>query len=139
MGSDNIETDGGVLPIPPDFPVTWDSEDEAAMLWRWDDIHSPLPASPMSVSISEASMGSGSARGARELKRPSRGPRKRFNALAQPFQLRGEFFTFPLKPPSRYVLGRVSLHWVSPAPAPQLDGRRHNSRGSRRRPRAQYL
>ena len=82
MASDNTEKSGRVLPIPSDFPVTWDSEEEAAMLWRWDDTHSPLPASLMSVSISEESMGSGSARGAQELKRPSRGARKRINGYS---------------------------------------------------------
>jgi phosphohistidine swiveling domain-containing protein len=51
-------------------------------LWRWDDIHNPLPASPMSVSISDESMGQGSSKGARELKRPARGPRKRINGYS---------------------------------------------------------
>ena len=82
MVSDNTKTRGGALPIPPDFPVTWDSEEEASMLWRWDDTHSPLPASPMSISISEESMGQGGAKGARELKRPGRGARKRINGYS---------------------------------------------------------
>ena len=82
MPNDSIEQGGGTLPIPDDFPVTWDSEEEASSLWRCDDIHSPLPASPMSVSISEESMGRGSSKGAQELKRPERGPRKRINGYS---------------------------------------------------------
>ena len=82
MPKDSIEQGGRILPIPDDFPVTWNSEEEAASLWRWDDVHSPLPASPMSVSISEESMGRGSSKGAQELKRPGRGPRKRINGYS---------------------------------------------------------
>ncbi len=52
MPNDSTEQGGRTLPIPDDFPVTWDSEEEASSLWRWDDIHSPLPASPMSVLVS---------------------------------------------------------------------------------------
>ncbi len=82
MANDSTEEGGRVLPIPPDFPVTWDSEEEAAMLWRLDDIHSPLPASPMSVSISAQSTRSGSVKGSQELKRPSLGARKRINGYS---------------------------------------------------------
>ena len=82
MPNDSIAQGGGTLPIPDDFPVTWDSEEEASSLWRWDDIHSPLPASAMSLSISEESMGQGSSKGAQELKRPGRGPRKRINGYS---------------------------------------------------------
>ena len=82
MPNDSTEQVVRTLPIPDDFPVTWDSEEEASSLWRWDDIHSPLPASPMSVSISEESMGRGSSKGAQELKRPGRGPRKRINGYS---------------------------------------------------------
>ena len=82
MPDDSTEQGGRTLPIPDDFPVTWDSEEEASSLWRWDDIHNPLPASPMSVSISDESMGQGSSKGARELKRPARGPRKRINGYS---------------------------------------------------------
>ena len=44
---------GTLLPIPTDFPVEWESEEEDTYLWRWDSIHSPLPASPMATSIGE--------------------------------------------------------------------------------------
>lgn len=47
------EKSGTLLPIPADFPVEWESEEEAAYLWRWDNTHSPLPSSPMSISVGE--------------------------------------------------------------------------------------
>ena len=52
---------GTRLPIPPDFPVEWESEEEVNYLWRWDNIHSPLPATPMSISV-------GDDRGSRQAK-----------------------------------------------------------------------
>ncbi|MCH7801062.1 MAG: hypothetical protein IIC24_05895, partial [Chloroflexi bacterium] len=47
------DNSGTLLPIPPDFPVEWESEEEVTYLWRWDNIHSPLPSSPMSISVGE--------------------------------------------------------------------------------------
>lgn len=46
-------TPGARLPIPPDFPVEWKHDQEPTYLWRWDSIHSPLPASPMAISVAE--------------------------------------------------------------------------------------
>ena len=40
--------------IPPDdFPVEWDSPEEAGLLWSWDNFHAPAPPTPMSTTISE--------------------------------------------------------------------------------------
>ena len=47
------DNSGTLLPIPPDFPVEWESEEEVTYLWRWDNTHSPLPSSPMSISVGE--------------------------------------------------------------------------------------
>jgi pyruvate,water dikinase len=47
------QNQGVILPIPADFPVEWENEEEATYLWRWDSIHSPLPSSPMSVSLGD--------------------------------------------------------------------------------------
>jgi pyruvate,water dikinase len=52
--SEGDTQNGSALPVPPNFPVTWEDEKEAALLWRWDDIHSPLPSSPMSVSVGDS-------------------------------------------------------------------------------------
>ncbi|MCH8102610.1 MAG: hypothetical protein IIB28_05595 [Chloroflexi bacterium] len=40
--------------VPPDdFPVEWDSPEEAGLLWSWDNFHAPTPPSPMSTSFGE--------------------------------------------------------------------------------------
>ena len=40
--------------IPPDdFPVEWDSPEEAGLLWSWNNFHAPVPPSPMSRTIGE--------------------------------------------------------------------------------------
>ncbi len=70
------------LPVPPDFPVTWDSPEEQALLWRWDNIHSPLPASPMQVSVWEASISEGSRRAAETLRRTGRTLRRRIHGYS---------------------------------------------------------
>ncbi|MCI0441539.1 MAG: hypothetical protein L0177_20755, partial [Chloroflexi bacterium] len=79
--TERVELAGAELPIPPNFPVEWESEDERKLLWRWDDIHSPLPATPMSLSIGELSSRGGS-RASRELGRADRGLRKRINGYS---------------------------------------------------------
>lgn len=40
------------IPERPDFPVTWNDEIEPTLLWSWDNFHSPLPRTPMQVSVS---------------------------------------------------------------------------------------
>ena len=53
---------GTRLPEPPDFPVTWDDDEEPKLLWTWDEFHSPLPPSTMSRSMGQVtSMGMGRA------------------------------------------------------------------------------
>lgn len=69
------------LPIPPNFPVAWESDEERKLLWRWDDIHSPLPATPMSVSIGDV-VSQGSARASQELRRTGRSLRRRINGYS---------------------------------------------------------
>jgi phosphohistidine swiveling domain-containing protein len=69
------------LPIPPGFPVAWESDEERKLLWRWDDIHSPLPATPMSVSIGDA-VSQGSARASQEMRRTGRSLRRRINGYS---------------------------------------------------------
>ena len=48
------------------------------MLWVWDDVHSPVPSTPLQQSISAAT-GRGIRRAARELQMPRGGPRRDFN------------------------------------------------------------
>ena len=60
------------LPVPPDFPVTWESEEERSLLWRWDNIHSPLPASPMLASFVDARINPGATRAGEAQRRAGR-------------------------------------------------------------------
>ncbi len=79
--TDNIET-GTRLPDPPGFPVEWDSPDEPLRLWEWDNVHSPLPATPMRTSATARIMADGPARASRDLKRTGRSLSKRINGYS---------------------------------------------------------
>ena len=35
------------IPVPPDFPVTWDHPDQEQLFWHQDRMHFPEPATPM--------------------------------------------------------------------------------------------
>ena len=77
------------LPIPADFPVRWDYDEEKSLFWRWDNTHSPLPASPMSASLWESLITQGIGRAAKELRRVGRVASKRFNGYAYTATLPG--------------------------------------------------
>ena len=77
--SEGERQEGSELPIPLNFPVNWESEDEKALLWRWDDIHSPLPSSPMSVSVGESQR---PARAGESPGQPERRLRRRINGYS---------------------------------------------------------
>ncbi len=57
--------EGTPIPERPDFPVQWDDEIEPTLLWSWDDFHSPLPPTTMSMSVGKSSR-SGSTQASRE-------------------------------------------------------------------------
>jgi pyruvate,water dikinase len=60
------EIKGAPIPVPAHFPVTWDDDVEPTLLWSWDDFHSPLPRTQMTVSVSEYSS-AGGGRAVKEL------------------------------------------------------------------------
>tara|TARA_B100000686_G_C16780350_1_gene971382 strand:- start:988 stop:2655 length:1668 start_codon:yes stop_codon:yes gene_type:complete len=37
---------------PPSFPVIWNSEEERNFTWVWDDVHTPIPNTPLTSSFS---------------------------------------------------------------------------------------
>ena len=78
----DVARPGAEIPIPQEFPVTWEDERDRTLLWRWDDIHSPLPASPMTVSIWAESIAHGSAKAAQRLHRTGRSLRRRINGYS---------------------------------------------------------
>ncbi len=75
------EPRGQVLPIPDGFPVQWDNPRDAGFLWVWDDVHAPVPATPLQQSVNAAT-GRGIRQAARELQLPRGGPRRDFNGYA---------------------------------------------------------
>lgn len=66
------------IPVPPGFPVQWEREEEANLLWTWDEFHAPLPRSPMSQSLGEITR-VGMSRATKETGRYSSSLRKVIN------------------------------------------------------------
>ncbi len=58
------------------FPVTWDKPDDEQYGWRWDQMHSPLPVTPLSADIGPE-LGRGFARAADATGAPASGVSKR--------------------------------------------------------------
>ena len=71
----------GYIKPPERFPVTWQKDEYKDLLWIWDDIHSPLPATTLQQSINRQT-GRGIGLAARELRVPPGGPRRDFNGYA---------------------------------------------------------
>ena len=80
--SENATQQGKELPIPADFPVAWESDEDRSLLWRWDNIHSPLPSSPMTDSLWDAGVLAGAAEASKELGRSGRNLRRRINGFS---------------------------------------------------------
>jgi len=72
---------GRTLPIPDGFRVEWRNPSDAGYLWVWDDVHAPVPATPLQQSVN-AVTGRGIRQAARELQMPRGGPRRDFNGYA---------------------------------------------------------
>ena len=52
-GADRSSGEPVKIVPPDDFPVEWDSPEEAELLWSWDNFHNPAPPSAMTTSIGE--------------------------------------------------------------------------------------
>jgi pyruvate,water dikinase len=63
------------------FPVTWDNPDDEQQGWSWDQMHSPLPVTPLSADIGPE-LGRGFARAADATGAPAWGVSKRVNGYA---------------------------------------------------------
>ncbi|HEY8838178.1 MAG TPA: PEP-utilizing enzyme [Dehalococcoidia bacterium] len=53
------------LPIPDDFPVTWEEPEDQALLWSWDQMHHPHPITPLGRDLHAIAYGTGMTRGLR--------------------------------------------------------------------------
>lgn len=72
---------GKAVPLPDGFQVEWASVEEEGLLWFWDDIHSPTPATPAHESVQAVTM-QGAARAGAEVRDPRRTHRKRINGYS---------------------------------------------------------
>lgn len=72
---------GKPVPLPDGFAVEWKSAEEEGLLWFWDDIHSPAPATPAHESVQQVTM-LGAARAGAEVPNPRRTHRKRINGYS---------------------------------------------------------
>ena len=72
---------GQPVPMPEGFVVEWGDSEEERLLWFWDDIHSPTPATPAHVSVQGVTT-KGAARAGTETRDPRRGRRKRINGYS---------------------------------------------------------
>ena len=54
MGNNQFKSMAGKPIITgSEFPVKWESENEANLFWSWDNFHTPLPQTPMSFDVTE--------------------------------------------------------------------------------------
>ena len=62
--------------------MVWESDDERSLLWKWNDIHSPLPGSTLSEAVSKITVGPGWTRAATALGRQDRGLSRLINGYS---------------------------------------------------------
>jgi len=66
----------------PDFPVDWEFPEDRELTWVWDDIHSPVPSTPMAISVNDATAGGGPPRSAQGSGPPPRPTRRVVNGYS---------------------------------------------------------
>lgn len=58
------------IPLPGDFPVTWESPAESMLLWEREQLHMPYPMSPLAAEIVCEGVGKGITQAFRTLGAP---------------------------------------------------------------------
>ncbi len=70
------------IPVPEDFPVRWDSPEEAQLLWMWNNTHFPGPVSPLGMDLMRLAVIPGLEKGLKAMGAPLREIRtKRVNTF----------------------------------------------------------
>jgi phosphohistidine swiveling domain-containing protein len=70
------------IPVPEDFPVTWQSPDDEQQLWQWGNTHFPSPVSPLGMELVLISLGPGMEKGLKGMGTPIREMRfRQFNTF----------------------------------------------------------
>ena len=86
---------GTPMPLPEGFEVTWDPPEQEQLIWFWDDIHSPTPATPAQESLRGVTM-RGAGRAGVEMGDPRRGQRKQVQGYS--------YSAAPVEPPAPEVM-----------------------------------
>jgi rifampicin phosphotransferase len=59
-----------IRPTATEFPVAWESPEDARLAWRWDNKHMPGPISPLGMDLSRLTFDPGMTRGMQSLGQP---------------------------------------------------------------------
>jgi pyruvate,water dikinase len=63
---------GQTIPLPDDFPVTWNQPEQQSMLWFWDQMHHPHAVTPLTSSLDGPAFATGFGLAARAMSMPMR-------------------------------------------------------------------
>ncbi|HJN91898.1 MAG TPA: hypothetical protein QGF05_04110, partial [Dehalococcoidia bacterium] len=58
------------LPLPDDFPVTWNQPGDEQRFWAWDAMHQPYPITPLNATLTQPGFSEGAARAIAKLSMP---------------------------------------------------------------------
>ena len=67
----------GPIPLPDDFPVSWESPEDEQAFWFWDQMHHPLPVTPLTGSIDGPAFAAGFGRACETMALPLKTMRMR--------------------------------------------------------------
>ena len=59
-----------LIPLPEDFPVTWDPPGDQSLYWFWDQMHHPHAVTPMTASLDGVAFAEGIARACEAMHMP---------------------------------------------------------------------
>ncbi len=68
-------TESSVLPVPADFPVDWDDPADEQLFWFQDNLHFPLPQTPLNSTMFQPAFAIGTSRAIAALSMPIEGLR----------------------------------------------------------------
>ena len=68
-------TESSVLPVPADFPVEWDDPADEQLFWFQDNLHFPLPQTPLNATMFQHAFSIGASRAIAALSMPIEGLR----------------------------------------------------------------
>ena len=68
-------TEAGPLPTPPDFPIEWGDPADEQLFWFQDNLHFPLPQTPLNATLFQTSFEIGASAAISRLSMPIEGLR----------------------------------------------------------------